>query len=168
MPKMEEKIAVVVDTREKNPWFVVGDRYFDVVPRALKTGDYTIIGMENVFVIERKGALNELLINFTSGRKRFYAEMNRMKEYPLRFLIIESTWNELLNPFSYKCRARKDRNESDMVAKKRAVAIVSNSLMDLQINFGIHVIMGGVNTKRIVKKLIGRVHKYFQEGRFHA
>ena len=41
---MDEKPTVVVDTREQRPWTFDG---LEVVRRALRTGDYSVVGLEH-------------------------------------------------------------------------------------------------------------------------
>lgn len=156
MPKKEERIPIIVDTREKQPLFLHDNKDFIVTSAALKTGDYIIDGLDKILVIERKKSANELYANFTKYRKRFYEEIDRMQEYRLRFIIVESTWAELLDPFSYKCPMSK---------RKSAVGIVVSSLLNLMILHNITVIMAGTKARGMTTRLIKRVYEYYQQGK---
>lgn len=156
----------MVDTREKNPIFRDGDRDFDVIHRKLDTGDYTITKAENLFVIERKASVNELYVCFTKDRKRFFNEIERMTRYPLRFLIVESSYTSLLNPFSYQARARVNYKEDDMAARRRAVVVTTNSIISLMLYYGIQVLFTGKQTEAIVRRLIKKVFTDLEKGRF--
>jgi len=155
--KDEERIPIIVDTREKQPFFIHDNKDFTITFAALKTGDYVIEGMEQLLVIERKKSANELYGNFTKYRKRFYEEIDRMKEYRLRFIIVESTWAELLDPFSYKCPMSK---------RKAAVGIVVSSLINLMTIHGITVVMAGSKAKTMTTRLIKKVHEYNRKNKF--
>jgi len=61
----------------------------------LDTGDYTIKGYEDIFVIERKNDLSELWVNYgeprdEDGLNRFEREMKRMLAIKYRFIIVET------------------------------------------------------------------------------
>jgi ERCC4-type nuclease len=83
-----EDVTVIVDTREQLP--------FDLAPlkinrRALDTGDYSILGLEELVVVERK-SLPDLLLCVGRERERFDREMQRILAYPSRLLVIEADW----------------------------------------------------------------------------
>jgi ERCC4-type nuclease len=86
-----EQITAVVDTREQTP--------LDLAPLAtvtgtLATGDYSIRGLEHVVAIERK-SLPDLLACVGRERERFDREVQRLLAYPVRVLLVESTWQEI-------------------------------------------------------------------------
>lgn len=82
--------TIVKDTREK-----IGSWDFDgQIVRTVKTGDYTIDGMENIICIERKKSISELANNLIS--KRFYNELRRMDEIKHNFLVLEFSMYDLL------------------------------------------------------------------------
>ena len=86
-----EEITVVIDTREQQP--------FDLSPlrsirRALTTGDYSLYGLEHIVAIERK-SLDDLAQCVAQQRERFEREVQRLLAYPVRALVVESTWTEL-------------------------------------------------------------------------
>lgn len=77
--------VVAVDTREQAPWTFQGltiEKQQLVVPRSvrtLKTGDYSIVGLEGELVIERKSAA-DLIGSITVGNERFRREHERMAD----------------------------------------------------------------------------------------
>jgi len=86
-----DQIIAYVDSREQTP--------LDLSPLAvevigLKTGDYSVKGLENIVCIERK-SLSDALGCLGTSRERFQAELQRMLAYPCRCLVIESTWQEM-------------------------------------------------------------------------
>jgi hypothetical protein len=87
----------LIDTREwaghqDDPGYIPLDLSPLAWERAtLKTGDYSVKGLENIISIERK-AQGDMLSCMGSSRERFEAELVRMLAYPCRCLVIESTW----------------------------------------------------------------------------
>ena len=86
-------MKIIVDTREK-----VGKNkhildYFDKQGiewerRKLDYGDYTIEGLEDKIVIERKCSLDELALNFTRGRDRFKREFQRAADNGAKIVVM--------------------------------------------------------------------------------
>jgi ERCC4-type nuclease len=83
------KPVLLVDTREQNPldcsrfagWFA------GIEKRALKLGDYSIAGLEDTCVVERKD-LADLVHSLTTERSVFVSRLRRMAGYPHRLLVI--------------------------------------------------------------------------------
>lgn len=86
-------LPVLVDTREQTPFqFTEGV----LVERAtLPTGDYSIKGFTDRVAIERK-ALADLVACCGPERERFLAEMDRMRAYELRLLVVEASLDDVL------------------------------------------------------------------------
>jgi len=83
-----ESLTVIVDTREQCP--------LDLSPLltergTLTTGDYSVKGLERVVAIERK-SLGDLISCVGRERARFDREVDRLLAYPVRCLVVESTW----------------------------------------------------------------------------
>lgn len=86
-----EKLFVLVDTRERTPWKMDP---MPVMRATLATGDYSLQALPDDVAIERK-SIPDLVGCITSGRDRFERELERLKAYPLRAVIIEGTWSDL-------------------------------------------------------------------------
>jgi ERCC4-type nuclease len=80
-----------VDTREQNPLDLEPLRQ---VAGTLATGDYSLRGLESIIAIERK-SLVDLLSCVGQERDRFHREVLRLLAYPVRALVVESTWPEI-------------------------------------------------------------------------
>ncbi|MCH8854120.1 MAG: ERCC4 domain-containing protein [Planctomycetes bacterium] len=82
--------VVLIDTREQAPWT------FTLATEAatLDTGDYSIKGLERLIAVERK-SLGDLLGCVGRHRDCFKRELQRMRGYRFRALIIEATLAEL-------------------------------------------------------------------------
>ena len=83
-----KQITAIVDTREQNPLDLAP---LQTQPGTLATGDYSIAGLESVISIERKSE-SDMLSCIGTDRERFDREVQRLLAYPVRALVIESTW----------------------------------------------------------------------------
>jgi ERCC4-type nuclease len=95
------KPLVLVDTREKEPLplhanhpnWIVGERR-----QTLKTGDYTIEGMEDVLCLERKSIADIVACTVTS-RRRFLAACARLAGFTWKAILIEATLEDIKRGF---------------------------------------------------------------------
>ena len=94
--------VLVVDTREQNPFDFSRFRgwFSGVERRALRLGDYSIAGLEDVCVVERKD-LPDLARSFTVERKVFVDRLRRMSRYPHRLLVITAALSQIKSPYPY-------------------------------------------------------------------
>jgi ERCC4-type nuclease len=90
---------VLVDTREQNPFdFSRFSGWFSGVERkALALGDYSVAGMEDGCVVERKD-LDDLVHSFTTERTMFVDRLERMSSYADRLLVITATFSQIKSP----------------------------------------------------------------------
>jgi DNA excision repair protein ERCC-4 len=86
-----EDITILVDSREQTPFSLP---QFRVEVTSLKSGDYSVKGLEHVIAVERKGLI-DFLGSLSNDRERFEWQIKRLLAYPVRALIIESTWGQL-------------------------------------------------------------------------
>src|SRR5258707_7631141 len=94
--------VVVVDTREQIPlsfrrfkgWFA------GVEMRALPLGDYSVAGMENSCVVERKD-LSDLVSSFTENRAVFVKRLRRLSELPHSLLVITAPLSQIKSAYPY-------------------------------------------------------------------
>jgi len=57
----------------------------------LQTGDYSLVGYEDILAIERKADFSELWGNYSSKKRpAFEREMERMSEFKYAYIIVES------------------------------------------------------------------------------
>jgi len=91
------KPTVLVDTREKDPlplrenhpnWIEAERR------ETLKTGDYSIEGMEGLLALERK-SLADLVACTVTYRKRFLAACARLSGFPWKAILVEATFEDI-------------------------------------------------------------------------
>lgn len=86
-----ENLTVLIDSREKASWGVAPMLKKEAT---LQTGDYSIAGLESHIAIERK-SLDDLLGCIGGGRDRFERELDRLRAYPCRYVIVEANWGDI-------------------------------------------------------------------------
>jgi ERCC4-type nuclease len=94
------RATVLVDTREQNPldfsrfegWFAQVER------KALKLGDYSIAGLEEECVVERKD-LSDLVRSLTIGRSVFVKRLKLMSGIRHRLLVITAPLTQVKSPY---------------------------------------------------------------------
>jgi len=92
------KYTVIKDTREQDGWFFSPyDRCSGMEVSTMKTGDYTIKGYEDLVCVERKGSVTEIATNLGKKKKTFQAEMERMKAFDFRFILLELSASDVLD-----------------------------------------------------------------------
>lgn len=97
---MISDFTIIIDTREQLPFSFksIKPDTPDTSTQTLKTGDYSVAGLSDKIVIERK-SLADLFSSVGSGRDRFEREMQRMSEFDYAALVIESSLISIfLNP----------------------------------------------------------------------
>ena len=88
----KKKFMVVVDTREQKPY-----KFERSMLKTLESGDYSIRGLEDRIVIERKSK-TDAFGSLGKGRSRFEREVKRMSEYEYAAIVIESSLASFLRP----------------------------------------------------------------------
>ena len=94
--------TLLIDTREQNPldlsrfegWFA------GVEKRALAIGDYSIAGLEEVCVVERKD-LPDLVHSFTADRTVFVNRLKKMSAYPHKLVVITAALSEVKSRYTF-------------------------------------------------------------------
>ncbi len=90
------KPVFLVDTREQNPFdFSRFEGWFaGIEKQALKVGDYSVAGLEEICVVERKD-LPDLIHSFTVSRSAFVRRLRLMARYPHRLLVITAALSQV-------------------------------------------------------------------------
>lgn len=157
-----KKPTIIVDTREKLPWdFESDDAFEEVIYRKLDAGDYSIEGMEDIIVIERKASVDELFINFTKDKKRIAAEFERLKDHRFKFLVVEESCEDVMSPHSYFVNKKKINKKSPMMP----VAVVSSGLTNLMIQHNVQVIFGGMRAQSMARGILLYAYELHRKGR---
>jgi ERCC4-type nuclease len=88
--------VILVDTREQTPFdFSRFEGWFaGIEKRALKVGDYSIAGLEDYCVVERKN-LTDLIHSLTTERSVFVRRLRLMSRYPNRLLVVTAALSDV-------------------------------------------------------------------------
>jgi ERCC4-type nuclease len=108
--------VAIVDTREQNPlsfrrfkpWFA------RVKHHALRIGDYSVEGMEDSIVVERKD-LADLIQSFTTNRAIFINRLRRMRDYRHPLLVVTASLTEVKSEYPYRA-ANPNRITQSLIA----------------------------------------------------
>ena len=96
------RATVVVDTREQIPFdFSRFEGWFAGVERtALELGDYSVTGLENTCVLERK-ELADLVRSFTVERAAFVSRLKKMSTYAHKLLLITAPLSGVKSQYAF-------------------------------------------------------------------
>ena len=92
LPANTPRPTLVIDTREQTP--LVFTR-LGCVEGALRTGDYSFLGAEETFAVERKTIADFAMCCMGSNRDRFQRELHRLRGYRFKRLLVIGTLDEL-------------------------------------------------------------------------
>ena len=151
MADEEARFTVVKDTREQQGWnFHAGKACAGMEVGTLKTGDYSLRGMETLLTIERKGSVEEFAGNVTQAR--FERELERMRDYPHAFLVLEFTMDDLLK-FPYG--GNIPRHKLPYIRVKGP--FLMRRLMEIQVHYPVKVILAGRHGQDVAHQIFRRV-----------
>jgi hypothetical protein len=147
--------TVIRDTREQQGWIFEPNEYCaGTVLKALKTGDYTLKGLEKILCIERKKSVAEFAKNM--GEARFTRELERMEKFTLPFIVFEFDMSDVMRwplgsgiPLAQQQKMRISRH------------FILKRLMDFQVQYKTKFIFAGHHAKDVVSSLFKRsMEKY--------
>ena len=151
--------TVVRDSREQLPYSFDGMTdsktgkavIVPTVVAGLKSGDYSILGLEDEVCCERK-AHADAAGTFGQGRERFIRELERMAEMKFAAVIIECTLAELRNP-----------EASDPCWHSRmSPASMEGSIIAWSVRYGVHFwLMGDRRSAEV--RVFQTLDKYWRE-----
>lgn len=150
------RFTILIDTREKptNALFDEGSALKEHDPilaykrQKLDTGDYAIQEAPELVCIEKKQNGKELHSNFVHQRDRFMRELDRMKPFKHKWIVIQQTYEEFCDP----------RNWVGVQKPETAMAIVEGWLMRLTSEQDVYFIFAGKNADRWVRRLMTKVY----------
>lgn len=137
-------MKIIRDTREKVGYWDFSFYGHEQYIRKLDTGDYSIEGYENNLCIERKKSTSELAINIGSDSKRFEAELERMKIYKYKYIILEFSVDDVL-------KFPKNSNIPKALASKIKISgqFIMKKILEYEKEYGVEIIFAGNQQKAI-------------------
>lgn len=151
------RYQVIKDTREQLGWdFVPTDNCLGTVVRTLGTGDYSIEGLENRLVIERKGTLSEFAQNIF--QKRFENELVRLDEYDAAFIILEFDMDTIFN-FPVGSGIPKSKWDKLRVNKW----LILKKLFEIEFKHKVKIVFAGKYGKEVAASIFKRAMEMYGE-----
>ena len=148
------EIHIVRDSREQEDgagwWWDKRSVFAGTIIKGLKTGDYTLEGFEDSFVIERKSGVAEIAANVT--QERFERELERLDSFKFPFLIAECTWEDV---YRYPVGTSIPRRYWPSLRNKNKFII--KRLCEFQLTYKTKFIFAGKHAKEVATSLFKRV-----------
>jgi len=149
--------VIVVDSQEaKYPYLFHGELIVRkrLLVDGIRTGDYSIQGLEHKITIERK-TVTDLYSSLSTRREKFMEEMKRVQFFDCKALLIEGTYDQVINApkTGYVRKFSGMRRES-----------VLGSLVKINMEYGITVIFAG-NRKNGEEWTLHTLKMYFKKKR---
>ena len=157
--------TIIKDTREQDGYTFESSssRYHTcngMISRKLDTGDYSIEGLEDKLCIERKASVVEFANNVGHDQVRFLKEIERMKDFRYKFLVLEFSLTDLM-----KFPEGSSIPEGDWGKLKVTNKFMLKMIMEFQLYKNINVLFcdSKKNAKWAVLSIIKRVNELFQD-----
>lgn len=154
--------TIIQDTREQIPFdFSSYDECQKVVIKTLKTGDYSLDGLENNLFIERKRSTGELANNLGVDKVRFFKELERMSKVKWKYIVCEFSIDDII---SFPTNSGIPKNKwSSLKFTGRALYKI---MKDVEAKFGVKFIFAE-NSEDATDKVIEifkKVKEYYEVG----
>ena len=160
---MADKFTVIKDTREQEGYFFSAfNTCAGMIERKLDTGDYSIEGLEDKICIERKGCVEELAVNLGQKKYAFLDEIERMKPFPHKFLILEFNVDDV---------AKFPEETRIPIKNKASIKITGKYMLKCLFEFALYndiqILFCGnkYNAFLAVSSILKRVHEMYTTGR---
>lgn len=154
--------TVIRDKKEKSDYWDFPETSFckGTVWQSMKTGDYTLDGIENIFTIERKGNTGEFAQNITEPR--FSRELIRMDQIPQAYLILEFTWDDI-ETFPHNSGIPSKFWPKLRVGSK----FIRKRLIEIMSDYNVQVILAGSRGPEIAQEIFRRMSEVYGEKEFN-
>jgi ERCC4-type nuclease len=147
------KPVVLVDTREQaplplrenHPNWIEEER-----PVALKTGDYSVEGMEKLLALERK-SMSDVIASTMVDRARFIRGCARLAKYRWKAILIEATYEDMKTPYY----------QFEELCTEAHPNAVCGTLDAIEAKFGIPVLYTSRNRDLATEKAASWLSKHF-------
>ncbi len=148
------KPTVLIDTREQRPFSLVqlhpnwiGKLKF----ATLKTGDYSIEGMENLLALERKSMIDAIQSTM-AGRARFMRSCKRLAVFRWKAILIEATYEEMKSFY---------RSQDDDLLTEAHPNAVCGTYDAIEAKFGIPILYTSRNPYLATERAASWLSKHF-------
>jgi ERCC4-type nuclease len=151
----KDPFTIIIDTREQIPWEF---GFHDTAKQKLDTGDYSILGLENIIAIERKKSVSELATNLSESR--FKDVLERLSKIKHPYMVFEFSLDEVYNfPVGSDIPKRmwdKLRISGNYIIKR---------LIEIQLQYNIQVIFCDYpsNAEKFSVSLMKRIYERYHQ-----
>lgn len=148
-----DSFTVIIDTREQMPWEF---GFHSTSKQKLDTGDYSIVGFESIFTIERKRSVSEIANNITESR--FKDVLQRMGQIPHSFMLMEFDLEEI-----YQFPVGSDIPKKMWDKLRISGNYIMKYLVEAQLNHNIHILFCGdaENAERTAVSIMKRIYEKY-------
>lgn len=157
--KLPVRPTILIDTREKPE-----NRLFDptapdkdvqgYIVEKVDAGDYTVLEIPNLVVVEKKQDGKELYGNLITNKDTFMRCIERMRAFKHKYIVIQQTYYEFLDPKNWSFINPYKRRFS-------AIKMVESWLIALSQNEGIHFIFAGkIYAPRLTKSILIKSYEW--------
>jgi ERCC4-type nuclease len=145
-----EDFIIIIDTREQQPWHF---NHYATAVQKLDTGDYSVVGLENIVTIERKKSVNEFANNITE--KRFKDWVGRLSTVEFPFVLLEFSLSDILR---YPIGSNIPKNMWNKI--KISPNYIIKNLLELNLHYNINVILcdNHRNAEHIAEQIFKRIY----------
>lgn len=158
--KYPVKPTILIDTREKpanrlfEPCVHGDDKVRAYVSEKIDAGDYSIREIPNLVVVEKKKDGKELYGNCVLNKDVFMRSVERMREFQHKYIIIQQSYNEFLDPKNWT-------HINPFPKRFSAMAAVESWLISLSQTENIHFIFAGKkNIARLTKRILLKTYEH--------
>jgi ERCC4-type nuclease len=142
------KPVVLIDSREQSPFDFTRFPNWIAEERVQKLhiGDYSVEGMEDLLIIERK-SLSDLITTLMQQRPRFFKLCEKMTKHRWRALFVEASYEDIKAPYGDYTQAHPNA--------------ISGTLDALEARYGIPVVYTSQYKELAEEKAASWISKHF-------
>ena len=147
-----QEFKIIKDTREQKGWNFLPDqkpknpKCLGMVSKKLDCGDYSVQGLEDLCVIERKVGFTELINNMTpkSSKVRFEKEMDKMLPITYKYILVETNLTQ-------------DLIKSSTPQSRVPYKVVLDWIFDINLKYGVNVMFVGDCGEEVALRLFRKI-----------
>lgn len=151
----KDPFTIIIDTREQIPWEF---GYHNTAKQKLDTGDYSMVGFENILAIERKKSVSELATNLSESR--FKDVLERLSKIKHPYMVFEFDMDEV-----YTFPVGSDIPKKLWDKLRISGNYIIKRLIEIQIQYNIQIIFCGDanNAERFTVSLMKRIYEQYNK-----
>jgi hypothetical protein len=151
----KDPFTIIVDTREQTPWEF---GFHDTAKQKLDTGDYSMIGFENIVAIERKKSVSELATNLSESR--FKDVLERLSHIKHPYMVFEFSMEEV---YSFPVGSEIPKKMWDKL--RISGNYIVKRLIEIQLEYNIQIVFcdDATNAERFAVSLMKRIYERYNK-----